>query len=205
MWEGCTSRVAVAGTISVLLLTLAACWAFGRSVSSGLIGSAVVFELSRGPIGLRVVSRAMPGPLPTHEPSFTEPLSHLASARYQAICPSQGSDEEHACAIGNYTASGRGSLQPCTPDSLRRWDGKGSWYMSKGGHYTCEPLYLFCCIQMGPRLTTVCDAGIMPPVLRSAPVMPACRYEPSHCRLRRLDVRQARQCLDRKHLAFVSA
>jgi hypothetical protein len=165
MWEGCTSRAAVAGTVSVLLLTFAACWAYGRSVSSGLVGSAVVFELSRGPIGLRVVSRAMPGPLPTHEPSSTEPLSHLASARYQAICPSQGS-EQHTCAIGTDTAGGRGQLQPCTPDSLRRWDGKGSWYMSKGGHYTCEPLYLFCCVKMRHHLRTVCDAGIVPPVLQ---------------------------------------
>jgi hypothetical protein len=30
------------------------------------------------------------------------------------------------------------------------------------------------------------------------------RYEPSHCRLRRLDVQQARQCLNNKRLAFVS-
>ena len=139
MWEGCTNRVAVAGTVSALLLTFAACWAYSRSVSSGIISSWVVFELSRGPIDLRVAPRAAPGPLPTHEPYSTKPNSHLASPRYQAICPSQGS-QQRACALRAYNVSGAGPLQSCTPDSLRRWDGKANSYRGENGHYRCKTM-----------------------------------------------------------------
>ena len=139
MWEGCTNRVAVAGTVSALLLTLAACWASSRSVSSGVISSWVVFELSRGPIELRVAPRAAPRPLPTHEPYSTQPLGHLASPRYQAICPLEGS-QQRACVLGAYNASGPGPLQSCTPDSLRRWNGKGRWFRDEDGHYRCKPM-----------------------------------------------------------------
>lgn len=139
MWEGCTNRVAVAGTVSAFLLTLAACWAYSRSVSSGVISSWVVFELSRGPIELRVAPRAAPGPLPTHEAYSTQLRGHLASPRYQAICPSEGS-QQRACVLGAYNASGPGQLQSCTPDSLRRWDGKGRWFRGEDGHYRCKPM-----------------------------------------------------------------
>ena len=139
MREGCTHRLAVTACAcaTAFLLTLAACWALGRNVSSGIAGGWVIYQLARPPLDVGVAPLPAPGPLPTHESYATEPPSFLASRQYQAICAPSG-PKRQACDAGAYNASSTGRLHPCTPDSLRHWAGNGRWFEDSDGHYRCK-------------------------------------------------------------------
>ena len=137
MREGCINRHAVAACVSTFLLALAACWVLGGSESRGIASGWVMYQLA-GPLDLSVLPLRAPTPLLTHEPYATQPPSFLASPHYQAIC-APSDPQQPACSVGAYNASGPGRLPPCTPDSLRRWSGDGSWFKDSDGHYRCAP------------------------------------------------------------------
>jgi hypothetical protein len=196
-WEGCNNRAAVAGSILASLATLVFCVAYGSIFCSSTC-SWISPEVHKVPnINRGLLPLAAPTTLATHAPYSTEPPSFLTSPGYQGICNSTTAQQQ-GCAVRAVNATSHEQAQPCTPDSLRQWGGTGSWSRDEGGHFKCAPFVVAACSMCGRPGN---DAG---GAYASDFMASDRRYEPSHCRLRRLDVQQARQCLDNKRLAFVS-
>jgi hypothetical protein len=127
------SPAAIAGSISASVATLVVCMVYG-SVVSGSICFRAAHELRDAHVSLKAVRPAALQSLATHEPYSTEPPSFLASHRYQGIC-NESRPQHDACTVEAYNPSSPGQAQPCTPDSLRHWDGSGSWFQGEDGHY----------------------------------------------------------------------